>query len=69
MASSRPQERRGNSRRERSTDAPQRPLGYKQKPTPADLVRMQRELQSQIDSEMNLTGEHGAQGRTYNNDQ
>lgn len=49
MASSRPQERRGNSRRERSTDAPQRPLGYKQKPTPADLVRMQRELQSQIE--------------------
>lgn len=49
MASSRPQERRGNIRRERSTDAPQRPLGYKQKPTPADLVRMQRELQSQIE--------------------
>lgn len=49
MASSRPQERRGNSRRELSTRAPQRPLGYKQKPTPADLVRMQRELQSQIE--------------------
>ena len=54
---SRPREPQISSRARR-TASRQREPSQRHKPTPADLVRMQKELQFQIDSWPNFKGEH-----------